>query len=478
MVKYKNFKDLKGFPQMNKLKRTLAIVLAVATLVMAFSLTSCGKKISEIDVITSEHYTVSAGMITYSLYDSYYYYVNYFGSELLKLYFGIDTTLSLKEQYSDETKKITWFDVFKTDAVDGFCNALALCEAAYRNGVELSDIDKKYVESEIEEIKSMATKNKMDLGEYIEFIYTKGVTEADVRKSLEIYRLANKMRYKDYSEVEVSETEINNYLNQHKNEYLWRDIICFELVLANDSEKNTAIKEYGQRLKNAKTEEEFRSIAAEFLASDVCVDNKKVVMSEKLQNNVEEDTKAAVDEWMFAEGTVIGSTYLHEGNASYVAYMATSEAYLDETPTRKFYTILFTSDIYGTNDEMKTAAEAVYNEWKDSGEDMGKFAQLAEKYTTDTSSVYTGGLYTNISKGDLTDELNDWLFAEEREIGESAIISTSFGYHIMVYAGAGEPAWKVPIIGELTDAKTTDAIQYYAETYKVTVKEGNLKYIK
>jgi hypothetical protein len=48
----------------------------------------------------------------------------------------------------------------------------------------------------------------------------------------------------------------------------------------------------------------------------------------------------------------------------------------------------------------------------------------------------------------------------------------------MVYAGAGEPAWKVPIIGELTDAKTTDAIQYYAETYKVTVKEGNLKYIK
>ena len=463
---------------MNKLKRTLAVILAAATIVMALSLSSCGKKISEIDVITSEHYTVSAGMVTYSLYDSYYYYVNYFGSELLKLYFGIDTQVSLKEQYSDETKKTTWYDVFKTDAVDGFYNALALCEAAYRKGVELNDVDKKYVESEIEEIKKMATQNKMELGEYIEFIYTKGVTEADIRKSLEIYRLANKMRYKDYCEAEVSETEIKNFLEKNKSEYQWRDVIYFELVLANDTEKNNAIKEYSQRLKNAKTEEEFRSIAAEFLASDVCVDKKKVVTSEKLQNNVEEDTKAAVDEWMFAESTVKGSTYLHEGNASHVVYMATSEIHLNEAPTRKFYTILFTSDVYGGDSDMKAKAEAVYKEWEESGKDMAKFRELAVKYTTDTASVYTGGLYENVSNGDLTDKLNDWLFAEELKEGDSTIIKTDYGYHIMVYAGAGEPAWKVPIIGEIKDSKTADSIQYYSETYKVTIIEGNLKYVK
>ena len=48
----------------------------------------------------------------------------------------------------------------------------------------------------------------------------------------------------------------------------------------------------------------------------------------------------------------------------------------------------------------------------------------------------------------------------------------------MVYAGAGEPAWKVPIIGEIKDSKTADSIQYYSETYKVTIIEGNLKYVK
>ncbi len=463
---------------MNKLKRTLAVVLAVATLVMALSLSSCGKKISEIDVITSEHYTVSAGMLTYSLYDSYYYYVNYFGSELMKLYFGIDTSVSLKKQYSDETKKTTWFDVFKQDAIDGFCNALSLCEAAKKAGVTLNDVDNKYIESELDEIRKMAEQNKMSAAEYIEFIYTDGVTEADVKKSLEIYRLANKMRYKDYSDTTVSKTEIENAFNKNKEKHLWRDVIYFELVLSNDSEKNVVIKEYAAKLKNAKTEEEFKNLAAEFLASDVCVDKKKKVTSESFQNNVEEDSKTAADEWMFAEGTVKGSTYLHEGNASCVVYMATSEAALDESVTKNIYTILFTSDVYGSDEEMKAKAEAVYKEWEESGKDMAKFRELAAEYTTDTASVYAGGLYENVAEGDLVDKLNDWLFDETLEKGASAIIKTTFGYHIMVYAEEGEPAWKVPIIEEIKDGKTTDAVKYYAETYKVTIIEGNIKYVK
>lgn len=463
---------------MNKLKRTLAVLLAVATLVMALSLCSCGKKISEIDVITSEHYTVSAGMLTYSLYDSYYYYVNYFGSELMKLYFGIDTAVSLKEQYSDETKKTTWFDVFKQDAIDSFCNALSLCEAAHKAGVTLNDVDKKYLESELGEIKSMAEENKMTTAEYIEFIYTDGVTEEDVKKSLEIYRLANKMRYKDYSDATVSDTEIENVFNKNKEQYLCRDVIYFELVLSNESENNTGIKEYAEKLKNAKTEEEFKNLAAEFLASDICVDKKKAVTSESFQNNVAEEEKTAVDEWMFAEGTVKGSTYLYEGNASCVVYMATSDAALDVSVTKDIYTILFTSDVYGSDEEMKAKAEAVYKEWEESGKDMAKFRELAAKYTTDTASVYSGGLYENVAEGDLIDELNDWLFDATLENGASTIIKTSFGYHIMVYSKEGEPAWKVPIIEEIKDTKTTDAVQYYAETYKVTIIEGNIKYVK
>ena len=167
--KNKNLKKKKKKGAKKLIICAVALVLVVAILLLALNF--CGKDLSKIDILRSENFTVSAAMVTYSLYDTYHYYYNYFGAEGLKFAFGIDANVSLSEQYSDAEKGITWFDVFKTEAIDGFCNALALCEAAVDAGVELSDIDKKYIQSEIDEIETLATKDGMTLKEYIKKIY-------------------------------------------------------------------------------------------------------------------------------------------------------------------------------------------------------------------------------------------------------------------------------------------------------------------
>ena len=141
--------------------RLLALLLVTAMLLL--SLVSC-KNISKVEVLRSENFSVSAAMLTYSLYDSYYYYLNYFGEEMMKLYFGIDSSISLQKQYSDEEKGITWFDVFKTEALDGFKNALALCEAAKAEGVDLEEY-KKTIMTEVN--KSMPAYSKVNVVEYM-----------------------------------------------------------------------------------------------------------------------------------------------------------------------------------------------------------------------------------------------------------------------------------------------------------------------
>lgn len=462
--------------------RVIALVLAMATL--SLSLCSCGKKISEIDVITTDHYSVTAGMLTYSLYDSYYYYVNYFGSEMMLLYFGIDTSVSLKKQFSDPATGKTWFDVFKTDALDGFCNSLALCEAAYRAGVTLNEIDHKFIQSELDEIETMGAKEGKTLAEYIEYIYTEGVTVDDVKKSLEIYRLANKMRYYDYNKTDVSESEINADLKKNGDKYLIRDFIVLELVLSNETEKNTVIKEYAEKLKNAANEEEFRKIAEEFIDSEYCVDSKKddsdekndkTVISQTVQNDFDEEKITDADKWMFHADTKKGDTYMLEGKTSYAVYMAMNEAAMDTSETRNIYTMLFSEDIYGS--DMKAKAEEIYNQWKNGGESIDSFKTLASTYTTDYASASKGGYYANVMKEDLVDELDKWLYAEERKEGDSALIKTGYGYHIIVYAGTGEPAWKVPIIETIKDTKVTAQMQGYTELYPPTVIQGNLKYV-
>ena len=311
--------------------RVLALLLVTATLLL--SLASCGKNISKVEVLRTENFSVSAAMLTYSLYDTYYYYLNYFGEDMMKLYFGIDPSISLSKQYSDQEKGITWFDVFKTEALDGFCNALALCEAAKAAGVDLSEIDKKYIQSEIDEIETLAEKDGMTLKKYIENIYGKGVTEEDIKKALELYRLANKMRYKDYNGIKVTDSEIQAVVDKEGDTYLIRDFIYFELTLSNDNAKNEKIKEYANKIKDAKTEEEFRALVDEFIKSEYCVnlESNKKVLSQTVQNNVPEDDKNELDRWSFASGTVKGSTYINEGKSSWTVYMAVSEAALDES---------------------------------------------------------------------------------------------------------------------------------------------------
>ena len=288
------------------------------------------------------------------------------------------------------------------------------------------------------------------------------------------------MRYRDYSKVVVSDGDIQSIVDKEGEIYLTRDFIYFELTLANEEAKNVKIKEYAAKLKEAKTEEEFRAIVAEFVESEYCVNKeiKKKVNTQKIQNNVPEDDKNALDTWSFASTTVVGSTYLEEGNASQIVYMAVSEPVMDDAETRNMYTIVLEPYGYGSIDDCKAKADEIYNKWKADGAKLDDFKALVKQYSTDDVSVFAEGLYKNIKKDDMIEELDKWLFDENLEVGAHALIKTEFGCHIVYYAGKGEAAWKASVIEGLREDKVSSTVHNYVDRYPVTQVEGNMKYVK
>ena len=62
------------------------------------------------------------------------------------------------------------------------------------------------------------------------------------------------------------------------------------------------------------------------------------------------------------------------------------------------------------------------------------FEKLAEENTDDS-----GVFYENVAEGDMVAEFNDWIFSEDRkEVGETAIVQTDYGFHVMYWDGEGE----------------------------------------
>ena len=110
-----------------------------------------------------------------------------------------------------------------------------------------------------------------------------------------------------------------------------------------------------------------------------------------------------------------------------------------------------TETIVYSDDEWATClkeAEDLLQQWKDGDATEESFAELAVTYSTDGGSNTNGGLYTGITKTtSFVEPFLNWCMDEARQVGDTGIVKTDYGYHIMFFA------------------YTQEQWHYYAKTY-------------
>lgn len=87
-------------------------------------------------------------------------------------------------------------------------------------------------------------------------------------------------------------------------------------------------------------------------------------------------------------------------------------------------------------------AEDLLAQWKEGEATEESFAALANEYSADGGSNTTGGLYTGITATtSFVPEFLEWCMDESHQIGDTGIVRTDYGYHIMYFAYT-QPLWK------------------------------------
>lgn len=99
-------------------------------------------------------------------------------------------------------------------------------------------------------------------------------------------------------------------------------------------------------------------------------------------------------------------------------------------------------------------AQKLYDEWLAGDADENSFGDLAYKNSADGNKT-EGGLYTDISKGVMVKEFEDWCFDESRKYGDHGMVKTEFGYHIMYFVDAEEGWVRMCRNGILSDKADT-----------------------
>ena len=132
------------------------------------------------------------------------------------------------------------------------------------------------------------------------------------------------------------------------------------------------------------------------------------------------------------------------------------------------------------SDEEKNAAkqkaEEILDEWMSGDATEDSFAALANEKSDDGDGT-TGGLYENVYPGQMVSSFNDWCFDESRQTGNTGIIESQYGYHVMYFVGKSDTTYRDYQIE--TELRNTDTQEWYDATVEaIPMTDGDTRYIR
>lgn len=90
-------------------------------------------------------------------------------------------------------------------------------------------------------------------------------------------------------------------------------------------------------------------------------------------------------------------------------------------------------------DYAEKKAQEILDEYLAGEQTEAAFGELAKTHSAD-GNASKGGLYEDVEYGYMVEAFNDWCFDESREPGNTGIVKTEFGYHVMYFVRADNEA--------------------------------------
>ena len=508
----KEAKKLKVFSIAMVAVLALMVVFAIGIVTSnAIKKANLGKAERETIAVTIGDHEISAAEFNCFFIDAVSNFYNNYGS--YASLFGLDVTKALNDQFYDEENKVTWADEFVNSAKENVKAVYGIVDEAKANGFTLSDEEKASIDSQISTLSTYAALyGYSDAESYMRAMYGNGANEEVLRNYYEACYTAQAYQNSvseslEYTEADLEAKDAENPAAfstfSYNSYYLAANKFLQggtkgedDTVTYSDEEKAAAVeaaKAAAESLtENVNNVEQF-DLAIAALEINAEVENAASTAS---NNTTYDYVNSVIQSW-------VTNSKREEGDMKVIASTTTDE---DGNETiNGYYVVYFTArndnevllqnvrhilakfeggktDENGTttySDEEKAAAketaEQILADWKAGEATEESFAALANEKSDDGDGT-TGGLYENVYPGQMVTNFNDWLFDESRVAGDTDVVETEFGYHVMYYVGAGEQTYRDY---QIENTLITEAMEaWYTEIVEAqTLTDGSFDYI-
>ena len=124
-------------------------------------------------------------------------------------------------------------------------------------------------------------------------------------------------------------------------------------------------------------------------------------------------------------------------------------------------------------EQCRVKAQEILDKWQaEDGTEEG-FAKFAAEYTEDPGSMATGGLYTDIRVGQMVAPFEDWCFDTSRQYGDTGLVQTTYGYHIMYFVDSHE-IWIANVRDVIIYERSMEVVNGAAEKWPADVNKNKI----
>lgn len=116
--------------------------------------------------------------------------------------------------------------------------------------------------------------------------------------------------------------------------------------------------------------------------------------------------------------------------------------------------------------EARKLAQEVLDQWKAGEATEDSFAVLANEKSTDPGSNTAGGLYEGVTPGQMVEAFNDWCFDPARAYGDTGLVETNYGVHVMFFVSASESSyWYETALSDYLSTKLQEMVNKAMEAH-------------
>ena len=429
-------------------------------------------------VMTVGNTDVSVGMYNFYYQNIVKQYVQYASNG----YYDIDLSKDFSTQYTtdDDGNEISWQDRFKENTTELIKKNTIYYQKGIESGITLTDAQKEMIETQLDNIKNAASSANLGVNEYIAQTYGDNCGLETLRKYLEQNYISSVYYYQQQIKLRPSEDELNAYFKENENDYKSCSyaILEAEYDTSSDATKKAAVDNAKAAIAKITDEDSMKALIPEFCSdliskyisagyftdeSDAVDAFAGAMDSSSVKSDVESNFGEDIADWMFNTDTAVGSlNYYADENAGVIyIIMKTSQPALDSDSASKVYSVRHILVIPESGDDDSSSssssstatkeyteeewaaalekANSILDEYNKGDKTELSFAELAEKYTDDTSStsvnmnnMYGGGIM-DTQLGQMVSDFENWAIDSSRKYGDVEIVKSSYGYHIMFF---------------------------------------------